>query len=163
MKKTLLSILLILTAVLLLGCQEQPIPEKGDFTFSLPEGYSLSNITDKNCDILREDGTVVGGIILTEISQKDMKKDSDSPAIPRYLDSVAGPENMSEYFCWLGDEPDYPTLYMSHYVTNLETKEKTEYKRLIFVRDGGVYDLWLDPQIMDENHISDFNSIVETQ
>ena len=163
MKKTRFLILFTLLAMLLLGCQNQPIPEKGDFTFSVPDGYSLSNITDKTCDILREDGTLVGGIVLTEITPEDMKRNSDSPAIARYLDSVAGLENMSEYFSWLGEEPDYPTLYMDHFVTNLETQEKTTYKRVIFVRDGGVYDLWFDLQVMDKEDVPNFYSIVENQ
>ena len=151
----------LLLAVLLLGCGKETIPEKGDFSVSLPEGYSISNVTDKSCDILRSDGALVGGMVLTEIAPEDMKRDSDSPAIPRYLDSVAGLENMSEYFSWLGEEPDYPTLYMDHYITNSETQEKTTYKRVIFVRDGGVYDLWFDLQVMDEEEVPDFYSIVE--
>lgn len=161
MKKTRFFILFTLLAMLLLGCQNQPIPEKGDFTFSVPDGYSLSNITDKTCDILRSDGALVGGMVLTEISPKDMKRDCDSPAVARYLDSVAGLENMSEYFSWLGEEPDYPTLYMDHFITNLETQEKTTYKRVIFVRDGGVYDLWFDLQVMDKEDVPNFYSIVE--
>lgn len=151
----------LLLAVLLLGCGKETIPEKGDFSVSLPEGYSISNVTDKSCDILRSDGALVGGMVLTEIAPEDMKRDSDSPAIARYLDSVAGLENMSEYFSWLGEEPDYPTLYMDHYITNSETQEKTTYKRVIFVRDGGVYDLWFDLQVMDEEEVPDFYSIVE--
>ena len=163
MKKTRFLILFTLLAMLLLGCQNQLIPEKGDFTFSVPDGYSLSNVTDKTYDILRSDGTLVGGIVLTEITPEDMKRNSDSPAIARYLDSVAGLENMSEYFSWLGEEPDYPTLYMDHFVTNLETQEKTTYKRVIFVRDGGVYDLWFDLQVMDKEDVPNFYSIVENQ
>ena len=163
MKKTRFFILFTLLAMLLLGCQNQPIPEKGDFSFSVPDGYSLSNITDKTCDILRSDGTLVGGIVLTEIAPKDMKRNSDSPAIARYLDSVAGLENMSEYFSWLGEESDYPTQYMDHYITDLETQEKTSYKRVIFVHDGGVYDMWFDLQVMVADDISNFYSIAEEQ
>lgn len=151
----------LLLAVLLLGCEKETIPEKGDFSVSLPEGYSISNVTDKTCDILRSDGALVGGMVLTDILPSDLQRDSDSPAIARYLDSVAGLENMSEYFSWLGEEPDYPTLYMDHYITNSETQEKTTYKRVIFVRDGGVYDLWFDLQVMDEEEVPDFYSIVE--
>ena len=153
----------LLLAVLLLGCGKETIPEKGDFSVSLPEGYSISNVTDKSCDILRSDGALVGGMVLTEIAPEDMKRDSDSPAIPRYLDSVAGLENMSEYFSWLGEEPDYPTLYMDHYITNSETQEKTTYKRVIFVHDGGVYDMWFDLQVMDKEDVPNFYSIVENQ
>ena len=62
-------------AVILCGCAGRTVePEKGDFSFDLPDGYAVSNVTDKNCSIVRqEDSTVVGGIEVTGLKRGDLK------------------------------------------------------------------------------------------
>ena len=48
-------------------------PEKGVFAFDLPAGYRISEITDKNCSIVDAKGTVIGGVILTDLRAKDIR------------------------------------------------------------------------------------------
>jgi hypothetical protein len=72
MKKYLVLILLFM--LILSGCSDKTIvPAAGDFSFDLPDGYSVTNTTDKNCSIVRdEDEVVVGGIEVTALKCKDV-------------------------------------------------------------------------------------------
>lgn len=69
---------LLLMATMLVGCGDKTVvPEKGDFSFSLPEGYSIASITDTQCDIIHDDsGTVIGGIAVTDLRLKDLKDEN---------------------------------------------------------------------------------------
>jgi len=131
---------LMLLLVLLVGCGKETIPERGDFSFTLPQGYSISQVTDISCTILDPEGAAVGGINLTDIRPSELKN-KRSTALPRYLNETA---EGCEFFSWVGDDPQNPVHYVSQYVTDAQTGEKLEFYRLLFVKNGGVYDLWLD-------------------
>lgn len=68
-------ILVVLLFLFLFGayCTSSLPPSKGDFTFDLPESYSVSEITDKNCSVVDANGTVIGGIILTDLRVKNTR------------------------------------------------------------------------------------------
>lgn len=65
-----------LLLILLSGCSGgKTAPPRGDFAFDLPEGYSVSDVTDESCSIVREqDGVAVGGIEATGLKPGDLKK-----------------------------------------------------------------------------------------
>ena len=47
-----IPIYLLLSVFVLCGCFDQTaVPDKGDFTFKVPKGYIISDITDSNCSI----------------------------------------------------------------------------------------------------------------
>ena len=144
--------LLLLFALILPGCADKTaVPEVGDFTFVLPEGYSVTDKTDTNCSITRdEDGTVVGGIILTQLTEKTMDE-----KIPLHLDSVTGPEVINEYFSWNAESEGSPVKLVTHYMTDPETNVKEEFYRILFVKDGGVYDMWFDMKLIDIDEVKE--------
>ena len=76
----------LLTAMTLFGCSAPP--EVGDFTFDLPEGFSMADITEKSCTIVNSENIQVGGINLTGLRAKDIRK-SGSDDFGRYLNDVA--------------------------------------------------------------------------
>lgn len=156
-KVWLISVVLLLS-FLISGCQtEGQPPEKGDFACDLPEGFTLSDVTDKDCAILDSDGVVVGGIILTDLKVKDLR-DPDSVALPQYLETIG---EGSEYFSWTGGNRKHPTQYLTQSFTDPNTQEKREYYRIFSVKDAGVYDMWFDLAKIDEDTASRFSPIGE--
>lgn len=156
--KVWLASVIAILCVLISGCQAQP-PEKGDFTCDLPKGFTISDVTDKDCAILNSDGVVVGGMILTDLRVKALT-DEDSVALPQYLEAIA---EGSEYFAWKDGDKNHPIRYMNHYFTDPNTQERKEYDRVFFVKDAGVYDMWFDMERIDEDTISGFLPIAETK
>jgi len=134
-------------------------PQKGDFSFELPAGYQVTEVTDTSCSIIDADGTAVGGIRLTGLRPRDIRSPS-SRAFDVYMDEVA---YGCEYFSWLGGSFFHPHQHMGMYVTDPETQEKQEYYRYLFVKDFGVYDLWFDRSLISSEAISEFELIVEAK
>lgn len=160
MRKGTLIFLIALLSVILSGCHgEESAPEKGDFSYDLPEGFTISDVTEKDCAIVDSDGVTVGGMILTDLKAKDLT-DADSVAMPQYLEKIA---EGSEYFSWTGGDAQHPVHYLTQYFTDPKTQVKREYYRIFFVKDSGVYDLWFDLERVDENAISGFLPIAETK
>ena len=134
-------------------------PQKGDFSFELPAGYQVTEVTDTSCSIIDADGTAVGGIRLTGLRPRDIRSPS-SRAFDVYMDEVA---YACEYFSWLGGSFFHPHQHMGMYVTDPETQEKQEYYRYLFVKDFGVYDLWFDRSLISSEAISEFELIVDAK
>jgi len=160
MRRTIAAIFLIL-ATFICGCgknaQPRVLPEKGDFSFILPEGYSLDDISDTECTIINEGGTAVGGIRLADILPKELA-DKKSTALPRYLDSrVPG----CEFFSWVGSDPKNPVHYVTQQFSDPETQERRAIYRLIFVKNDIVYDLYLDTALISDDEIERFHSVAE--
>lgn len=85
MRKGTLVLLILLLSVMISGCHgEDSAPEKGDFSYDLPEGFTISDVTERDCTIVSSDGVTVGGMILTDLKAKDLT-DTDSVALPQYL------------------------------------------------------------------------------
>ena len=134
-------------------------PQKGDFSFELPAGYQVTEVTDTSCAIIDADGTAVGGIRLTGLRPRDIRH-LDTRAFNTYINEVA---YGCEYFSWLGGSFFHPHQHMGMYVTDPETQEKQEYYRYLFVKDFGVYDLWFDRSLISSEAISEFELIVEAK
>lgn len=143
---------LILAAALLLSAcgasPEEPVT-KADFSFELPQGAEYSDITDTSCTIL-VDGQPVGGIILTGLQGKRIEKVDDEDVF-RYIESQAPMPLMSEYMSMLFSDETCSYLSVTHKVTDTETDLVTYYRRLLFVKDGAVYDLWLEEDLVDDD------------
>lgn len=158
MRKGTLVLLILLLSVMISGCHgEDSAPEKGDFSYDLPEGFTISDVTERDCAIVDSDGVTVGGMILTDLKAKDLT-DTDSVAMPQYLEKIA---EGSEYFSWTGGDDAHPIWYLTQYFTDPDTQERKEYDRVFFVKDAGVYDMWFDMERIDEDTISGFLPIAE--
>lgn len=116
---------------------------------ALPDGYTITDISDTNCTIVK-DGNAVGGIILTQLTEMSMDE-----KIPLHLDSITGTEVINEYFSWDAESEGSPVKLVSHYMTDPETNVKEEFHRIIYVKDGGVYDMWFDTKMIDMEEIEE--------
>lgn len=159
MRKKILMIFLVV-AVFCCGCQKKSeprvLPEKGDFSFVLPEGYFIGEMEDRSCLIFNEEGIAIGGIRLADLLPKELA--ADGSAVPQYLDSLVPG---SEYFAWLGSDKDNPVQYVTHQFTDPDTQERRIISRMLFVRDGIVYDLYLDTALVSDEEISQIRTLAE--
>ena len=135
--------------VILCGCAGRTVePEKGDFSFDLPDGYAVSNVTDKNCSIVRqEDSTVVGGIEVTGLKRGDLKN-SGSNHIMLYLQNDFHKTNDIEYIAFHWGEKN-PIVCVNLTRHEEDTEEKHGFSHTFFEKDSCVYHMWFDGNLMD--------------
>lgn len=156
--KWILVFLVLTLAVSGCGSREK-VPEVGDFSFELPEGFTISDVTDMSCTVLDGEGRVVSTIRLTDITPSQLWDDDDS-ALPRYLNKVA---YGCEFFGWKGGDEAHPLHYITLYFSDPDTLERRESYRVLFVKDGGVYDMWLDREKLDADTVMAFEAVAERQ
>lgn len=160
MRKVNLILVFLVLAMVISGCgSREEIPEVGDFSFELPEGFTISDVTDMTCTVLDGEGTVVSTIRLTDITPSQLWDDDDA-ALPRYFNKVA---YGCEYFGWKGGDEAHPLHYITLYFSDPNTLQRREGYRVLFVKDGGVYDMWLDREKLDEDTITAFEAVAERQ
>ena len=150
--KKILAILLALSCLFVfVGCGKADVPAitTGDFSMVLPEGYTITDISDTECTIVK-DGNAVGGIILTQLTEKNMEE-----KLPLHLDTITGTEVINEYFSWNAESDGSPIKLVSHYITDPNTNVREEYYRIIFIKDGGVYDMWFDLKLVGLDEIEE--------
>lgn len=160
MRKVKLILVFLVLAMVFSGCtSREKAPEAGDFSFELPEGFTISDVTDMTCTVRDGEGTVVSTIRLTDITPSQLWDDDDG-ALPRYLNKVA---YGCEYFGWTGGDEAHPLHYITLYFPDPDTLERRESYRVLFVKDGGVYDMWLDKEKLDADTITAFEAVAERQ
>lgn len=149
----------LLAALLLCGCGSgTAVPEKGDFSYTLPEGYSISDVSDKNCSIVRaEDQTVVGGIEVTGLKHRDLK-DKSSKNILLYLQNDFHGTNDIEFIAsnW-GSKHPMVSVQLSKPVDSSQAKQT--FFHYFFKQDSVVYHMWLDGNEIDSQEKSQFVEI----
>ena len=146
-----------LLVLCLAGCGQEKTAAEGDFSFQLPEGYAIADVTERSCSIVDAGGTAVGGFVLTDMTREDLT-DDDSNGVILYLESIA---EGSEYFAWKGEDPEHPMRYVTHYAPVPDTQERKTYSRVLFIKGGGVYDMWFDLDVIDGDLVSSFYPAVE--
>lgn len=132
-------------------------PKRGDFSFALPDGYSVSNVTDKTCSILRdEDSTVVGGVEITQLEYDDLT-DDDAKDIMLYLQRDFHMTNDIEFIAsnWGNKHPIVCVTLKRHG----DDGEERNFSHTFFERDSGVYHMWFDMDAMDPEIESEFLTI----
>ena len=160
MRKAKLILVFLMLVLAVSGCgSREEVPEVGDFSFDLPEGFTISDVTDISCTVLDGEGAVVSTIRLTDITPSQLWDDDDG-ALPRYFNKVA---YGCEYFGWKGGDEAHPLHYITLYFGDPNTLERRESYRVLFVKDGGVYDMWLDREKLDADTITAFEAIAEHQ
>ncbi len=161
-KKTCIIKSLFITGILLVitltGCTgKNAAPKKGDFSFELPEGYSVSNVTDDSCSIVcNEYGTSVGGFEITQLNCRDLKN-FEIENIMLYLQNEFHKTNNIEFISshW-GDE--HPIISINLTKIEDDTGEKSYFSHVFFEKDSCVYHMWLDLDLIDADLADQFIS-----
>ena len=165
MKK--LFVICLLLVLVLSGCgspaasdasYETLVPEVGDFTFALPEGYSVADIEDFACTILRdEDGAAVGGMEVTALTQNALTEDK-AKSILLYLQKDFHKTNDVEYITshWTEGDP----MVTVHLRKHGEDGSETMYSHIFFQHGSNVYHLWLDENVAGEYVADEFIAAV---
>lgn len=150
-------LLFVLFAILTTGCTStESSSSTGMFTFDIPSGFSISNDSDQECDIIDSNGAVVGGIIITDLDVNDIT-DEESTKLAQYLNSI---HEGCEYLSWMGNDAKKPAQYVSEYVNQENTEEAKEYYRVFFERNSCVYDMWFDTDLISQEAIAEFISTI---
>ena len=139
---------LLISVLILTGCSTKAsVPNIGDFSFDLPAGYSIANVTDLNCSIVwDEDGVHIGGIELTELTSKDVTgKDSDH--VMQYLMDTFHMTKNIEYIAthWGSNQKILAVDLEKH----TEDRDEELYGHYFFEKNQQIYHLWLDRSIVD--------------
>ena len=143
-------IVFALLLVMLTGCSGKAAEVKqADFSFNTPEGYSLSDVTDESCNIVSdEDGAVIGGIEATNLKTKLLTDDSTTE-IMTYLQNEFHKTNNVEFIALHGGEGNpFVTINLTKIAD--DTGEKSHFRHIFFEKDGMVYHLWFDLDVVDE-------------
>lgn len=147
--------LAVLVIAILTGCADKTVvPEIGDFSFALPDGYVTADVTAQNCTIVRNsDSQTVGGIEITTLNLKDIEgKKTDN--VMMYLQNAFHKTYDVEYIAthW-GDKHKVVAV-------NLEKHEEaggeTSYYHLFFEKDSGVYHIWLNKDVLGADQEREF-------
>lgn len=161
MKVLIVSLILVLV---LSGCAnetaipETVVPDPADFSFSLPEGYSIAYAEDFCCSIQRdEDCVAVGGIEVTSLSRKALTEE-DSDSVLYYLQNSFHQTNNVEFitFHWGNGDPIKSVNMRVH----REDSTQNMFSHYFFEWDTWVYHLWLDTDILGDAQPNDFLSAV---
>lgn len=149
--KKLVSFIFVLALVFTFaGCgDEMASVTQGDFSFTLPDGYSVKNVTETDCTFFRDaDGARVGGAEVTPLRKRNLSNKGITE-IMKYLQEEFHKTNNVEFFSFTGEGK-------SPYVSiTLQRPDETErYKRhfhhLFFLKDDVVYHVWMDTDVIDE-------------
>lgn len=155
MKKfcTIITLFAIILSVFA-GCGKEKTPfEMPDFSFALPEGYSIEKVLDGRCLFVRDtDQKEVGGIEVTEL-RKNVLSNKGITKIMNYLQEEFHKTNNVEFFSFAGDaENPYVSI---HLTKNDDTYENQwHFHHVFFERDSFVYHAWCDEDVI-ENEISE--------
>ncbi len=136
------------------GCgKEKTLFEMPDFSFALPEGYSIKKEADGRYLFVRDtDQKEVGGIEVTELRKK-LLSNKGITKIMNYLQEEFHKTNNVEFFSFAGDgENPYVSI---HLTKNDDTYENQwHFHHVFFERDSFVYHAWCDEDVI-ENEISE--------
>ena len=152
--RRLMAVVLLTAFLILPGCGAKEPAEPGeqgkaDFSFILPEGMSLEDVTDTEASVVI-DGQAVGGIVLTDIQGKRMDK-LDDDSLFRYIDSCAPTPLIGEWISMFFEEDGYSMIRVDLKITDPQTNEVSNHTHYLFMQEEGVYDLWFDDALVDED------------
>ena len=144
-------ILLALLLVLLTGCSGNAAEAKqADFSFNLPEGYSLSDVTDESCNIVSdEDGAVIGGITVTSLKPELLTNEDSTTEIMTYLQNEFHKTNNVEFIALYGGK-EKPSVTINLTKIADDTGEKSHFRHIFFEKDAVVYHMWFDLDVVDQ-------------
>ena len=154
-------ILLALLLVLLAGCSGKAAEVKqADFSFNLPEGYSLSDVTDESCNIVSDEGdAIIGGITVTSLKPKLLSNENSTTEIMTYLQNEFHKTNNVEFIAFYsGSGSPFVSINLTKNAD--DTGEKSHFQHIFFEKDGIVYHLWLDMDVVDPEAADEISAFV---
>ena len=156
-----LSLLLLLLTLMLAGCGSvrEQANDPDPFKATLPSGYTLTMcpLDDGEAMITNSDDVQIGGLILTDLTAKDLT-DSESFPLMHYLNKTLW---NCQTFAWDEDQEDHPVYRVTLYTA--ADGENPVFDRVLFERNSKVYDLWFASDMVDRNTQNTFiSAIVES-
>ena len=157
----LLTLLLLLSLSLMACKQDTPAPETTPptsealtesqltpFQVTLPEGITRANASQTS-DTLFLNETVVGGILVLDVSRECVEDPASSGELEYYLHNTVMPqidpqEGYDYMMSWGG------LSYEAAHAT-FATKDRIEYSHHIILGENAVYDLWLNRSLVDSD------------
>ena len=147
-----LCLLLFLT-----GCSNQQVPDSGDFNFDLPDGYSLTDITDQACSVICDaDSQAIGGMELTTLSKKDLNGKNTENIIHYLLDDFHQTNDVEYLSSHWGK---HHKIVIVHLDKPGNDGQEDHFSHIFFEKDSAVYHLWLDLSIVDYDTETQFKAI----
>lgn len=156
-----LTLLLLLLTLMLAGCGSAKEKANGSdpFKATLPSGYALTmcRMDDGEAMIWNSDDAQIGGLILTDLTAKDLT-DSESFPLMHYLNKTLW---NCQWIGWNGDQDGHPTFRVSQ--STAEDGTHDVFNRVLFERNSKVYDLWFASDMVDRDTQNAFiSAIVES-
>ena len=156
-----LSLLLLLLTLMLAGCgsAREQANDPDPFKATLPSGYTLTMcpLDDGEAMITNSDDVQIGGLILTDLTAKDLT-DSESFPLMHYLNKTLW---NCQTFAWDEDQEDHPVYRVT--LCTAADGENPVFDRVLFERNSKVYDLWFASDMVDRNTQNTFiSAIVES-
>ena len=160
-RKRFLSLLFLLLTLMLAGCgsAREQANDPDPFKATLPSGYTLTmcRMDDGEAMIWNSDDVQIGGLILTDLTAKDLT-DSESFPLMHYLNKTLW---NSQWLTWHGDQDGHPVLRVSQ--STAEDGTHDVFNRVLFERNSKVYDLWFVSDMVDRDTQNAFiSAIVES-
>lgn len=144
-------ILFSLLLVVLAGCSGKAAEVKqADFSFNLPEGYFLSDVTDESCNIVSDEGgAIIGGITVTSLKPKLLSNENSTTEIMTYLQNEFHKADNVEFIALYGGKEN-PSVTINLTKIADDTGEKTHFRHIFFEKDAVVYHMWFDLDVVDQ-------------
>lgn len=143
--------------LLLTGCSAQQIPDAADFSFNLPDGYTITDITAISCSVIRDtDSQTIGGMELTALSRKDLNG-KNTENIINYLLADFHQTYDAEYLTshWGKNKK----IIVVHLDKSGNNGQEEHFSHMFFEKDSAVYHLWLDLNMVDYDTENQFKSL----
>lgn len=133
------------------GCSKKaPPPSMKDCSLELPEGYTAAYPSEDRCDFVRdEDGATVGGILTTQLHRRDLSK-KGTQKIMAYLQGEFHKTNNVEFIAFFGGDGD-PKVGVTLTKNDDVTGEQRHFYHHFFEKEGYVYHLWFDKDVLSDD------------
>ena len=147
MKKTIALMLVLI--LILSGCgSDTPLLDTANFSFPMPEGYSLTDTDGLGCHIRRSsDSMTVGGMEVVPLTRKDLTRKSNEKIL-EYLQSSFHQTNNVEFIAFRYNDQNFPVVAIDMRV-HREDGTANLYTHYFFETDSLIYHLWLDMDVLD--------------
>lgn len=149
--------LFVFCLLLITGCSTQQVPDTGDFSFTLPDGYALTDITAQSCTAIREsDNQTIGGMELTALSKKDLNGKNTENIIHYLLDDFHQTNDVEYLSSHWGK---HHKIVIVHLDKPGNDGQEEHFSHIFFEKDSAVYHLWLDLNIVDYDTETQFKAM----
>lgn len=151
-------VFVLLAVMILSGCGNRiSVPQVGDFSLELPEGYAIADIADSNCKIVcTSDDLSVGGMEYTDLKHKDVY-DKKTDNIMLYLQEEFHQTYNVEYIAthW-GSKNKIVSVNLKKHTGD---GREEMFTHIFYERNQVIYHMWLDADKVNSETIDRFQAI----